>query len=77
MSNGEMRLGNVKSFDRDRGFGFLSPAEGGRDIFLHISAVRASGLTGDDLQEGDRVEFIMGKDRLGRDCAERIVLLNG
>lgn len=45
----------VKWFNREKGFGFLSPADGGKDIFLHHSALRKAGLS--DLVEGQRVEI--------------------
>lgn len=49
------QTGTVKFFNPDRGFGFITPANGGDDVFVHISAIKASGL--DELYEGSKVEF--------------------
>jgi cold shock CspA family protein len=50
-----MAIGEVKWFNRKKGFGFIRPDLGPRDVFVHISAVQRSGLPG--LDEGQRVEF--------------------
>lgn len=50
-----MAIGEVKWFNRKKGFGFIRPDLGPRDVFVHISAVQRSGLAG--LDEGQRVEF--------------------
>lgn len=47
--------GIVKFFNPDRGFGFITPADGGGDIFVHVTALKATGL--DELREGDKVSF--------------------
>jgi cold shock protein len=56
--------GIVKFFNTDKGFGFIKPDAGGADIFVHISAVQASGLTG--LTENQKVSFETEPDRRGK-----------
>jgi cold shock protein len=50
-----MASGVVKKFDRERGFGFIQPDDGSRDVFLHVSALRGLGLGG--VPEGTNLEF--------------------
>ena len=50
-----MATGTVKFFNPAKGFGFISPHDGGADVFVHISAVERSGLAG--LEDGDEVAF--------------------
>lgn len=56
--------GTVKFFNAEKGFGFIKPDNGGPDIFVHISAVQASGLTG--LDENQKVSFETEPDRRGK-----------
>jgi len=56
--------GTVKFFNTAKGFGFIEPVEGGKDIFVHASALEAAGIP--SLQEGDRVSFVLEDDRRGR-----------
>ena len=56
--------GTVKFFNRATGFGFIEPDEGGKDIFVHASALEAAGIHA--LNEGDRVSFVLEDDRRGR-----------
>ena len=56
--------GTVKWFNDAKGFGFITPDEGGDDVFVHISAVNASGLPG--LEDGQRVTFETEPDRRGK-----------
>lgn len=56
--------GTVKFFNSEKGYGFIKPDEGGADIFVHISAVQASGLT--DLTENQKVSFDTEPDRRGK-----------
>jgi CspA family cold shock protein len=60
-----MAVGTVKFFNAQRGFGFIQPEGGGKDVFVHISAVEKAGLH--HLAEGQRVSFDVEKDRRGRD----------
>ena len=50
-----MPKGTVKWFNSTKGYGFIEPENGGKDVFVHISAVEKSGLNG--LDEGQKVEF--------------------
>ena len=61
-----MTRGVVKWFDAVKGFGFILPKDGGRDVFVHVSAVKASGL--DRLEEGQAIEYDVIEDR-GRGAA--------
>jgi cold shock protein len=56
--------GTVKFFNAVKGFGFIEPDEGGKDVFVHASALEAAGIRG--LNEGDRVSFELEDDRKGR-----------
>ncbi|MAK63447.1 MULTISPECIES: cold-shock protein [Maricaulis] len=59
-----MATGTVKFFNQSKGFGFITPDEGGNDVFVHISAVQASGLPG--LNDGQKVSFETEPDRRGK-----------
>nr|VFK54399.1 MAG: cold-shock DNA-binding protein family [Candidatus Kentron sp. TUN]VFK55295.1 MAG: cold-shock DNA-binding protein family [Candidatus Kentron sp. TUN]VFK56660.1 MAG: cold-shock DNA-binding protein family [Candidatus Kentron sp. TUN] len=50
-----MVTGTVKWFSESKGYGFITPSDGGKDIFVHISAIEGSGLR--TLREGEMVEF--------------------
>lgn len=56
-----MAKGTVKWFDETKGYGFITPAEGGRDVFVHITAVKAAGLQ--TLQEGQSVTYELKTER--------------
>lgn len=56
-----MNKGTVKFFDSTKGFGFISPDNGGQDAFVHISAVERSGMSG--LVEGQKVSYELMADR--------------
>ncbi|MFZ1988134.1 MAG: cold-shock protein [Alphaproteobacteria bacterium] len=58
-----MPSGTVKFFNMDKGFGFIRPDDGTKDVFVHISAVERSGLRG--LQEGQKVTFELQPDKKG------------
>jgi cold shock protein len=60
-----MRMtGTVKFFNTAKGFGFISPEDGSKDVFVHATAVEAAGLR--SLNEGDKVTFTVEDDRRGR-----------
>lgn len=61
-----MANGTVKWFNSTKGFGFIQPEDGGKDVFVHISAVERAGLNG--LNEGQRVAFELQTER-GRTAA--------
>ena len=58
-----MPLGTVKFFNTTKGFGFIAPDDGSKDVFVHITSVQESGLTG--LAEGQKVTFEMQPDKKG------------
>ena len=57
----EMASGTVKWFNSQKGYGFIQPTGGGRDVFVHISAVERAGLS--SLNEGQHVEFEIEENR--------------
>jgi CspA family cold shock protein len=59
-----MSSGTVKFFNNDKGFGFITPDEGGNDVFVHITAVKDSGM--DALSDGQRIAFDTEPDRTGK-----------
>ena len=61
-----MAIGKVKFFDTKKGFGFIQPEDGSKDVFVHISAVEQAGL--DTLTDGQRIEFEVVTER-GRPAA--------
>ena len=64
--------GAVKWFEPEKGYGFISPDGGGKDVFMHITALRRSGITGLDPGQRVRVEVVEGKKGLE---ADRITLI--
>ena len=59
-----MSVGTVKWFNSTKGYGFIEPEEGGADVFVHITAVQASGMDG--LEEGQKLSFDLEEARNGR-----------
>ena len=68
-----MANGTVKWFNATKGFGFIAPEGGSKDVFVHISAVERSGLTG--LKDDQKVTFDIESGRDGRESAINIVLV--
>jgi CspA family cold shock protein len=62
-----MAIGTVKWFNAEKGYGFIAPEEGGKDVFVHITAVRAAGLDG--LKDNQKVAFEIQSGRDGRPMA--------
>ena len=66
-----MTQGTVKWFNSQKGFGFIQPDDGTKDVFVHISAVERAGLQG--LQEGQKVTFELVADRrTGKSSAQNL-----
>ncbi len=69
-----MATGTVKWFNAQKGFGFIQPDDGGKDVFVHISAVERAGFR--DLQDGQKVSFELTQDkRSGRSSADNLKAL--
>lgn len=66
-----MTQGTVKWFNGQKGYGFIEPDDGGRDVFVHISAVERAGMH--SLREGQKVSFEVVSDRrTGKSSAENL-----
>jgi cold shock protein len=73
LANGsaDVATGTVKWFNGQKGFGFIQPDDGGKDVFVHISAVERAGLSG--LAEGQKVSFEIKADpKRGKSSAENL-----
>ncbi|MBT07138.1 MAG: cold-shock protein [Rhodospirillaceae bacterium] len=68
-----MATGTVKWFNPVKGYGFITPDEGGSDAFVHISAVERAGLS--TLQEGQNVNFDLEAGRNGKSSAENLTIV--
>lgn len=69
-----MAKGTVKWFNPTKGFGFIQPETGSKDVFLHISAVERAGLT--SIADGQKVTFDIESGRDGRESAANLALVN-
>ena len=68
-----MQTGTVKFFNTQKGFGFIAPDNGGKDVFVHATALERAGLTG--LAEGQKVSFDTAEDRRsGKTAVDKISL---
>ena len=68
-----MSTGTVKWFNSEKGYGFIQPDDGSKDVFVHISAVEQAGLRG--LNEGQKLSFEVQADRrTGKSSASRLEL---
>ena len=72
IGNDSMIKGTVKWFNPVKGFGFISPDDGSKDAFVHISAVERAGLG--ELKEGQRLEYELQPGRDGKSSAENLTL---
>jgi len=68
-----MPTGTVKWFNTDKGYGFIAPDEGGKDVFVHVTAVKEAGLAG--LAENQKVLFEVHEGRDGRSLAGELQLV--
>ena len=59
-----MATGTVKWFNAQKGYGFIQPESGGKDVFVHISAVERAGM--DNLREGQRLDYDLEQGQRGR-----------
>ena len=62
-----MSVGTVKWFNSTKGYGFIEPDDGGADVFVHITAVQASGMDG--LEEGQKLSFDLEEAKNGKTSA--------
>jgi len=66
-----MAIGTVKFFNNQKGFGFITPSDGSKDVFVHISAVERAGMG--TLNEGQQVSFeVVADRRSGKSSAENL-----
>ncbi len=68
-----MPTGTVKWFNTTKGFGFIAPDDGGKDVFVHISAVERAGMTG--LADNMKIEYDLREGRDGRSSATELKAL--
>jgi cold shock protein len=68
-----MNSGTVKFYNGTKGFGFIETGDGGKDVFVHVSALERAGIS--SLVEGQKLEFELEKDRQGRNSASNLRLL--
>ncbi len=69
-----MANGTVKWFNATKGYGFIEPEDGGKDAFVHISAVERSGLS--TLNEGQKVSYELTPGRNGKEAAENLSVID-
>lgn len=68
-----MNTGTVKFYNGQKGFGFIEQAGGGKDVFVHVSALERAGFSG--LAEGQKLNFELERDNKGRESATNLQLL--
>ena len=66
----DVKQGTVKWFNDTKGFGFIEPSEGGKDLFVHMSEIQMDGFK--TLKEGQKVEFEQGETDKGP-CAKNVI----
>ena len=69
-----MPTGTIKWFNNDKGYGFVENAEGGKDVFLHISALERAGIS--SVREGQKIPFELQTGRDGRTSADDVKVLD-
>ena len=67
-----MSLGTVKWFNASKGYGFIEPTDGGKDVFIHISALEKAGIA--SLNEGQKIQFEIVAGQNGKSSAENVKL---
>ena len=67
-----MANGTVKWFNATKGFGFIVPEAGGKDVFVHVSALQRAGLR--SLDDGQAVSYDLERDLDGRECGTNLTL---
>lgn len=65
-----MPTGTVKWFNKTKGFGFIQPDDGSKDVFVHISAVQRAGMTG--LNDGQKIQFELARGKDGKTSADNL-----
>ena len=66
-----MSIGTVKWYNSEKGFGFIQPDDGGKDAFVHVSAIERAGMS--DLREGQKISYEMVSDkRSGKMSADKL-----
>jgi cold shock protein len=69
-----MTIGTVKWFNSEKGFGFIAPDDGGKDAFVHISAVERAGIA--DLREGAKVSYeLLADKKSGKMSADKLKIV--
>ncbi|HYL32924.1 MAG TPA: cold-shock protein [Stellaceae bacterium] len=68
-----MAIGTVKWFNSQKGYGFIAPETGGKDVFVHISALERAGIG--SLNEGQKVSFDLEQSQQGRTSATNLKLV--
>ena len=68
-----MANGTVKWFDAVKGYGFIQPEDGSKDVFVHISALERAGIS--TLNDGQKVSYDIATGRNGKDAADNIEVL--
>jgi CspA family cold shock protein len=67
-----MSVGTVKWFNPSKGYGFIEPSDGSKDVFIHISALESAGIR--SLNEGQKIEYELVPGRNGKSSAENVKL---
>jgi CspA family cold shock protein len=71
IKGGVMAIGTVKWYNSEKGFGFIQPDDGGKDAFVHVSAIERAGMS--DLREGQKISYEMVSDkRSGKMSADKL-----
>ncbi len=69
-----MSVGTVKWFNPSKGYGFIEPTDGSKDVFIHISALESAGIA--SLSEGQKIEYELVPGRNGKSSADSVKLVD-